>query len=128
MKILLDTHVLLWCLSEKRHLSSKAAEEFLYAGNNLYFSAASYWEICLKISIGKLDLEPNWERAIEREMSRNSIQWLNLEKSHFLTIIGLPWRHRDPFDRLLVAQAMCEHMAIMTSDVNFRRYAVKSVW
>jgi PIN domain nuclease of toxin-antitoxin system len=128
MKILLDTHALLWCFSDSESLSQKAAEAFLNSDNNLFFSAAGYWEICLKISIGKLSLDRHWEKTIDREMSRNNIQWLNLEKPHFTGIINLPWIHRDPFDRILVAQAVYEHMAIMTSDENIRRYGVKTVW
>jgi PIN domain nuclease of toxin-antitoxin system len=82
----------------------------------------------LKISIGKLSLDRHWEKTIEREMGRNGIQWLNLEKRHFIAVINLPWIHRDPFDRILVAQAVCERMSIMTSDDNIRRYNVKTIW
>jgi PIN domain nuclease of toxin-antitoxin system len=128
MKILLDTHAMLWCFSDPDSLSQKAAEAFLDSGNNLFLSAASYWEICFKISTGKLSLDRHWEKTIDRELSRNSIQWLNLEKPHFIGVINLPWVHRDPFDRILVAQAVCEHMTIMTSDENIRRYKVKTIW
>jgi PIN domain nuclease of toxin-antitoxin system len=128
MKILLDTHALLWSLGDPESLSPKAADTFLNPENNLFFSAASYWEICLKISIGKLSLDHHWEKTIDREMSRNGIQWLNLEKAHFIGMINLPWIHRDPFDRLLVAQAVCEHLTILTADENIRRYNIKTVW
>jgi PIN domain nuclease of toxin-antitoxin system len=128
MKILLDTHALLWCFSDSESLSQKASETFLNTENSLFISAASYWEICLKISIGKLSLDRHWEKTIEREMGRNGIQWLNLEKQHFIAVINLPWIHRDPFDRILVAQAVCERMSIMTSDDNIRRYNIKTIW
>jgi PIN domain nuclease of toxin-antitoxin system len=128
MKILLDTHAMLWCFSDPDSLSQKATEAFLDSGNNLFLSAASYWEICLKISTGKLSLDRHWEKTIDRELSRNGIQWLNLEKPHFIGVINLPRVHRDPFDRILVAQAVCEHMTIMTSDENIRQYKVKTIW
>lgn len=128
MKLLLDTHALLWCFSDPGSLSQKAADTYLDPGNNLFVSAASYWEICLKISIGKLTLDRHWEKTIDREMSRNDIQWLNLEKQHCIGLIKLPWIHRDPFDRILVAQAVYERMSIMTVDENIRRYDVKTIW
>jgi PIN domain nuclease of toxin-antitoxin system len=128
MKILLDTHALLWCLSDPDSLSKRAAQTYLNPENQLFISAASYWEICLKISIGKLSLDRYWEKTIDREMSRNSIQWLGLEKPHFIAVINLPWIHRDPFDRILIAQAAYERMSIMTADENIRRYNVKTIW
>ncbi|MBN1836762.1 MAG: type II toxin-antitoxin system VapC family toxin [Spirochaetales bacterium] len=128
MKLLLDTQVFLWSIDSPRRLSGEAAAALLDGDNDLFLSAASYWEICLKLSIGKLALQERWAELLDREMSANRIVWLALEKQHMRAVVGLPWVHRDPFDRLLVAQARCEGMAIVTSDENLRQYGVGTVW
>ena len=128
MRILLDTHVFLWCIHGDAQLSDRAQEEFLNPDNELYFSAASYWEICIKLFVGKLKLRKNWEKTFDRELTRNAIKWLDLHKSHMLKTIVLPWIHRDPFDRLLVAQAICEKLAILTSDNILTQYRLKTIW
>ncbi len=128
MKLLLDSHVFLWCISGNKNLSKKAAKEFLNDKNDLYLSAVSYWEICIKVSIGKLDLEKNWRHQFEREISVNSIRWLDLNREHCAGILELPLIHRDPFDRLLISQAIHEDLTILTSDKNISRYSVKTIW
>ena len=109
-------------------LSSEAASAIVEVGNELFFSAASYWEICIKIGIGKLALEGNWGKALDREMSVNRIQWLAIRKEHMRGVIGLPFHHRDPFDRLLVAQAQHEELTIITADSNIPHYDVRVLW
>ncbi len=111
MNILLDTHALLWAISGQG-LSETARAAFFDVENNLYFSAASYWEICIKISIGKLKLPLGWESVIDEFFLINDIHWLAIAKEHSRAIIDLPMLHRDPFDRLLIAQAKCENMAL----------------
>ena len=101
---------------------------FLDPTNELYLSALSYWEICLKQSLGKLSLHEDWEKIIDRELTINEIQWLAIEKSHCQNLADLPWLHRDPFDRLLVAQARCEGMAILTADKIIKKYAIRTIW
>ncbi len=128
MKLLLDTHVFLWTLIEDKRLSRKARRAFLDTKNQLYLSAVSLWEIGIKVSLGKLALRDGWLTLIGNEMKRNTIQWLNIEMPHCEQVSRLPFHHRDPFDRMLIAQAMVERMAVMTGDARFSDYGVVRVW
>lgn len=128
MKILLDTHTFLWAISDARELSSAAGNAILDPSNDIYFSAASYWEICIKVSIGKLDLADGWRKTIDKEMNRNAVRWLDIKKEHLQGILSLPMIHRDPFDRLLISQCKYERLRILTSDPNFGKYGLKPVW
>ncbi len=127
MKILLDTHAVLWAIAGSG-LSDVARDAFTDIENELYFSAASYWELCIKISISKLQLPPGWEGILDEFFQINGIRWLPIEKEHSQSIIALPVLHRDPFDRLLIAQAKSENMAIMTRDTHIARYDVRTIW
>ena len=127
MKLLLDTHAFLQSISGTG-LSDRAREAFGDLDNELSFSAASYWEICIKLSIGKLGLQPDWPDYFDRHMAANGIGWLPLAPAHCQRVVQLPWIHRDPFDRLLVAQAVDEGMAIVTADQHIQQYAVTTVW
>ncbi len=128
MKYLLDTHVFLWMISEEDRLSSSAVSAILNPSSELFFSMASYWEICIKVSIDKLKLKRNWPQVFEREMNRNGIQWLAVKPEHTRGVIGLPWHHRDPFDRLIVSQCKTEKITCITADENIRKYTIKSLW
>jgi PIN domain nuclease of toxin-antitoxin system len=128
VKLLLDTHTFLWFVEGKEGLSADAVRAILDEGNLLFLSPASYWEICIKLSIGKLALADGWPRLFEREMRRNAIQWLDFKPEHFRGVIALPFLHRDPFDRLLVAQAIHERCALVTGDPWIPRYDVKTIW
>lgn len=127
MKLLLDTQVFLWSTMQQP-FSQSASSAFLDPNNELYLSAASYWEICIKISIGKLTLADNWVRGIEDELASNEIGWLPITKEHCRQLVELPPLHGDPFDRLLIAQALTEKMTLLTADTNIRRYAVPTLW
>ena len=128
MKILLDTHALLWAISGNIKLSDKARSAYLDSNNELFFSAISYWEIGIKISIGKLELDKNWQKIIDKEINNNGIKWLDLKKEHVQGIISLEFHHRDPFDRLLISQAKFEQLTLMTIDKNISNYNVTTVW
>lgn len=127
MKLLLDTHAFLWLISNQK-LSQRASDAFVDPSNQPFLSAASYWEICIKHGIGKLVLAAGWERSIEQEMRINDIRWLPIEKLHCQATIELPWLHRDPFDRLLIAQARQEEMAILTVDKQISQYDIATIW
>jgi PIN domain nuclease of toxin-antitoxin system len=127
VKLLLDTQVFLWVINNQR-LSQRARAAFLDTSNQLFLSAASYWEICIKQSIGKLGLAEDWQQSFEREMRANDIRWLPIEKAHCQAIIALPWIHRDPFDRLLIGQALHEGMTILTADEQIQQYDVTTIW
>jgi PIN domain nuclease of toxin-antitoxin system len=128
MKILLDTHAFLWLITDNKKLSHKAREEFLNEENLIFFSAASLWEMAIKTSLGKLELMPDWPEAIREELAVNSIKWLPIEMEHCFRIRSLTFHHRDPFDRLLIAQALCENMALMSCNSCFSNYRVDLVW
>ena len=128
MNLLLDTHTFLWAIWGDPRLSDSAGVAFLNPQNKLYFSIVSYWEICIKHALGKLDLADNWSRAFDKEMADNGIYWLALEKEHCLGIIDLPQIHSDPFDRLLVAQAMHENLTLVTRDPNISKYQIDTLW
>lgn len=127
MKILLDTHVLLWVMTQQ-NLSTAATTAFLNTQNQLYFSVASYWEICIKVSLGKLTLVPNWAELVDEVMAVNGIGWLGIEKTHCQRLLVLPHLHGDPFDRLLIAQMLTEGMVIMSADAKIRQYPIATVW
>jgi len=128
MRYLLDTHVFLWMINQPELLSNKAATLILNPENELFLSKASYWEICIKQSIGKLELKREWQNKIDTEIRENFIKWLEIEKKHCEGLIKLPWNHRDPFDRLLIATANYEEMTIITNDSNIKKYSIKTVW
>ena len=128
MKLLLDTHAFLWFIQGSGTLSPRALEAIEDDKNELWFSAASYWEICIKTSIGRLELAKGWPRIFDREMRRNGIQWLDLRREHLLGIVDLPFHHRDPFDRLLIAQAVRERLVMVSADGQFSVYGVRTLW
>lgn len=128
MKALLDTHTLLWMVSNSGKLSDSSREVIADEVNELYFSVAGYWEIGIKQSLGKLVLAPGWGEILPMEMTRNRIAWLPIEPKHVHEVAELPWIHRDPFDRLLIAQARVEKLSIVSRDRNLAEYGVPIVW
>lgn len=128
MKLLIDTHAFLWIISGNKNLSANAAAAFLDIDNELFFSAASYWEICIKCSLGKIDLANDWAQIFDQEMAANGIKWLPVAKEHCRRVSSLPFIHRDPFDRMLIAQADEEGMSLLTADERIRQYSVNVVW
>ena len=103
MKVLLDTHAFLWSITGDDRISETARKTFLNPGNSLFFSAAGFWEICIKKSLGKLSLKRGWFKTIQEEMRINTIQWLPVEMQHCVELTKLPFHHRDHFDRMLIA-------------------------
>lgn len=128
MKILLDTHALLWAFFSPEKLSLHATELYQDIDHQLYLSTCSYWEICIKVSLGKLKLMDNWQKVLLTEINNNGIGWLLIQPHHCEGIISLPTLHRDPFDRLLISQALAEEMVLMTSDSKIHQYSVSTVW
>jgi PIN domain nuclease of toxin-antitoxin system len=128
MKVLLDTHAFLWLITGDKRLSKKARQIFLNPENSLFFSAASLWEICIKESLKKVSLKSGWFQTIQNEMAVNAIQWLPIEMLHCVEVTKLPFHHRDPFDRMLIAQAMVEGIKVLSRDSRFSDYAIKRIW
>jgi PIN domain nuclease of toxin-antitoxin system len=128
MKVLLDTHAFLWLITDEDRLSENARQTFLNTENSLFFSAASLWEICIKKSLGKLSLKDGWFQTIQKEMEINTIQWLPIETTHCAEVTELPFHHRDPFDRMLIAQAIVEELKLLSRDSRLSDYAIELIW
>jgi PIN domain nuclease of toxin-antitoxin system len=118
MRVLLDSHVLLWALGSERSLSAEAREVIGDAANVVSASIVSLWEIKIKESLGKLKLPKGFYKAIEPA----GFEILPLTLAHVQALDKLPMHHRDPFDRLLIAQAKTEQMLLVTHDAEFKRY------
>lgn len=121
MKLLLDTQLLLWAAGQPERLSASARELLQDPGNELLFSAASLWEIAIKKSLGRGDfrVEP---RLLRRGLLDNGYLELPVTGQHAVSIDGLPPLHEDPFDRLLLAQALAEGVTLLTADAQLARY------
>jgi PIN domain nuclease of toxin-antitoxin system len=125
MRVLLDTQVWLWMLAAPERLSAKSRALLVATENELLLSAASAWEIAIKHGLGKLQLPESPAKFIPRMMVHTSVTPLPIHHRHALHIAELPEHHRDPFDRLLVAQARVEGVPIISADRQFRQYDVE---
>ncbi len=121
MKLLLDTHLLLWAAAEPDHLSAEAQTLMNAPENELFFSAASLWEIAIKHSLGREDFKVD-ARLLRRGLLDNGYSELPIGSEHAVAIDGLPPIHKDPFDRILVAQAMVEGITLLTADTLVAQY------
>jgi PIN domain nuclease of toxin-antitoxin system len=128
MKALLDTHVFLWWITNRDLLSQPARQIIGDGGNELFFSAGSAWEIAIKTRLGKLRLSDDLERFIAEQLTVNAFQPLPIYVSHALRVHSLPDHHRDPFDRILIAQAQMENLPILSSDPLIGQYDVRVLW
>jgi PIN domain nuclease of toxin-antitoxin system len=128
MKCLLASHAFLWAVTRDRRLSDTAAGLFTDTSRELLFSAASVWEILTKVQIGKLQLPLPAGSYVRRLLAANDIQVLPVRFEHVLRLEQLPLHHRDPFDRMLVAQALEEKVAIVSCDPVLEKYPVKVIW
>ena len=125
---LLDTHTFLWVISDSRKLSPIVKEILLDKENEVFLSKISYWEICLKASKGKIALSEVWQDTFEHERASNRFKWLELEAEHCKKVITIEWHHKDPFDRMLVAQAIFENLSILSRDDKLRSYEASIIW
>jgi PIN domain nuclease of toxin-antitoxin system len=128
VKLLLDTHAFLWWAGASRGLSRRARSAIGSGRNECFVSIASGWEIAIKVSLGGLRIEGALERFLPEQMAANGFQPLPIELKHAARVATLPFHHRDPFDRLLVAQALEEDLAIVTADAVFAKYGARRVW
>lgn len=128
MRLLLDTHCWLWWLVEPEKLSKTATEAIADLDNELLLSVASIWEIGIKYKANKLKLPQKPEILIPQQMQIDEIQTLSITVSHALKAADLTLYHRDPFDRMLIAQTQLEKMVILTNDLAFTNYDVKTLW
>jgi PIN domain nuclease of toxin-antitoxin system len=128
LRFLLDTCAFLWMVSEPERLSSAAASAVVAADNDVLLSAVSAWEIAVKHELGKLALDRAPERYVPEERARHGIDDLPLDEEAVLHLHRLPAVHRDPFDRMLVCQAIAAGLAIVTPDQRIARYPVRVLW
>ncbi|MFY9681739.1 MAG: type II toxin-antitoxin system VapC family toxin [Candidatus Sulfotelmatobacter sp.] len=127
MKAILDTHAFLWALSGDARMSRLARDTF--AGpTDLSLSIASVWEILIKVQAGKLNLPRPAGPYVLRKLAENRIETLSVSIDHLLALEHLPMHHRDPFDRMLIAQSMEEGWPIITADPEFKHYPIEVIW
>ena len=126
MNVLLDTHTLLWALTDETKLSERARKLLPIA--NTWLSVASLWEILIKARIGKIPLPQPAGPFVMSKLKLNGVQILPVTSDHVLRIESLPDHHRDPFDRMLIAQSLEEKLPLVTADRVFARYPVEVIW
>ncbi len=126
--MLLDTHAFLWWIADDARLSDRAREVIADGRNDVLFSAASGWEIAIKAGLGKLEVPEDLEAFVDEQLSKNAFRALPVRLSHALRVRSLPDHHRDPFDRLLVAQSVLEGLPILSADPQVALYPVEVVW
>lgn len=127
MKYMLDTHTLIWFLEGSETLSQNARNTIEKTESQKYVSIASIWEIAIKVSLGKLELNKPLE-AFLFELSQTDIAILPIKLSHTIQLSKLEFFHKDPFDRLIIAQSIEEHFEVLTRDPNFRTYDIVTRW
>ena len=128
MNVLIDTQCWLWWFAEEERLNTGAQQLIGNGENTVYFSAASSWEIAIKCAIGKLKLPESPDRYVPRRLASQGMVGMPIEHVHALRVASLPNHHRDPFDRLLVAQAQLEKLALLTTDPLIAPYEVETIW
>ena len=126
MALLLDTHAFLWWVQDDPKLTRRARRAI--AAEDCALSRASCWEMAIKLSLGKLEVPLPMERFVQRQVELNGFSLLPISLEHASRVAGLPFHHRDPFDRLLAAQALIDGMSIVSADPIFRKYGVKRGW
>ena len=128
MNALLDTHTFLWWNLDDPQLSEKVRDFISDGRNEIFFSAASAWEIAIKAAKGRLKLPESPDRYVANRIRHHRFSALPIEVSHALQVFELPQIHTDPFDRLLIAQSQMEGMPILTADPEIAHYPVEIIW
>lgn len=128
MRLLLDTQVFLWWVEDAPTLSRRARTAIANPENQCFLSLASSWEMAIKLSLGKLRLPDAIERFVPQQLAENGFSQLQIDFRHVARVATLAFHHRDPFDRLLIAQAMEEKLPVVTADRLFAKYGVSRVW
>lgn len=128
MRLLLDTQAFLWFVLNDARLSPTARTLLVDPANELLFSPASYWEIAIKVSIGKYQVPGSFKDFMDRQIMVNRLSILPITVAHAAVVASLPFHHRDPFDRLLIAQALAENVPLVSSDAIVEAYGVVRQW
>ncbi len=128
MRLLLDTHALLWFVLDDPKLSATARAATADPDNDVLISPASYWEIAIKVGLGKYELAEPFDDFMHRAIAGNGFGVLPISPEHAGRLVSLPYHHRDPFDRLLIAQAIHEAIQIIGVDPAFDAYPIERIW
>ena len=130
MKFLLDTHTFLWLINESysSKLSEMVKKLFLSQENQFSLSIASVWEIAIKVSLGKLDIVQPIDPFISEQLQENGIHLFDIHFQHAMKVAELPFHHRDPFDRMIIAQSLVENIPVLSKDKVFDDYGVQRIW
>ena len=128
MRLLLDTHAFLWWVGASPKLSRRAKATIAKAKNQCLVSVASGWEIAIKVGLGQLRIDAALDRFLPEQLALNGFQPLAIDFKHTARVARLTFHHRDPFGRLLVAQAIEEELTVVTADPAFARYGLKRLW
>jgi PIN domain nuclease of toxin-antitoxin system len=126
MKYLLDTHIFLWWITDNSKLQKSTRDLISDKSHELFLSSASLWEIMIKSKLSKIDLPDDPKTYLKKQVEINSINILNITMEHSLETYDLPEIHKDPFDRMLIAQARVEKLTIVISDIFIKQYEVKT--
>lgn len=127
-RLLLDTHTFLWWIDDAPELSETARQAISNADNECFISVASCWEMAIKSSLGKLSLSKPVDRFVLEQITENGFLMLNIELRHAAKVESLPFHHRDPFDRLLIGQAISDKLTLVTADRMFSHYEIPLIW
>ena len=128
MRLLLDTHALVWYIQADPKLPAARQSDIQDAANEVWVSPASYWEIAIKVHTGKWKLNIPYPVLIDTALNVYKFQVLPILPDHTARLIGLPDHHRDPFDRLLIAQALAEGLSLVSVDAVFDQYGITRIW
>jgi PIN domain nuclease of toxin-antitoxin system len=128
VNVLLDTHAFLWWITDSARLSPAARRILSLSSNQVFWSAASAWEVGIKYALGRLPLPQPPEDYLPRHLELNAVARLPIAEAHGYRAAALPPHHADPFDRMLVAQAQLEDLVVLSADPRIRQYDVEAVW
>ncbi len=128
MRLLLDSHTLLWSLENSPRLSNRAAQVIRSRGNQVFVSYASLWEISIKVALGKLTVQTPWKDTLDAFSGVSPAALLDFSTGHLRRLMTLPFHHGDPFDRMLIAHALSENLTVAGNDAAFDAYGVRRIW
>jgi PIN domain nuclease of toxin-antitoxin system len=128
MKVLMDAHSFLWFVNGSSQLSARARAIIEDPANDKFLSMANIWEMAIKISLGKLSIAQPFEQFIPHQLLINGFETFEIKFDHVAKVIQLPVHHRDPFDRLLIAQSLVEQIPVISTDLVFDLYSVDRLW
>lgn len=128
MILLLDTHTFIWYVTDNSRLSNQVLEFINDENNEILLSIASLWEIAIKQNLGKLSFNQPFDKFITQQLNLNDFRLLDIKISHITVVATLPLHHRDPFDRILIAQSVVQNIPLLSADKIFDAYPIRRVW